>query len=94
MKKLSPLSYDWVDMKTKMKGLSLMTPVEYKHHVNIAEADLFLNIFVLVILLGAVAYLLLGGQNHEYELDQMDSRRLYLHYDYGRWTDEDVFVLL
>lgn len=60
MKKLSPLSYDYVDRAVKMKGLSLMTPIERTHHVNISNADLFFNVFVLVVLLAAIVYLLMG----------------------------------
>lgn len=59
--KLSPLNYDYVHRVEKMKGMNMMTPVEYKHHVNISNADLFSNIFVLVVLLGAIVYLLTGG---------------------------------
>lgn len=61
MKKLSPLSYDYVDRVSKMKGLALMTPIEWTHHVNISNADLFSNVFVLVVLLAAIVYLLTGG---------------------------------
>lgn len=61
MKKLSPLSYDYVDRVSKMKGLSPMKPVEYTHHVNISNADFFSNLFVLVVLVAAIVYLLAGG---------------------------------
>lgn len=62
MKRLSPLSYDYVDRIAKMKELSLMTPIERTHHVNISNTDLFFNVFVLVVLLAAFVYFLTGGQ--------------------------------
>lgn len=59
--KLTPLNYDYVNRVEKMKGMNAMTPVEYKNHVNISNADLFSNIFVLVVLLGTIAYLIMTG---------------------------------
>lgn len=61
MMKLTPLNYDYVNRISKMKGMNMMTPVEYKNHVNISNADLFSNVFVLVVLTGAIVYLIMTG---------------------------------
>lgn len=59
--KLSPLNYDYVNRIEKMKGMNVMTPVEYKNHVNISNADLASNVFVLIVLAIAVFYLIITG---------------------------------
>ncbi len=59
--KLTPLNYDYVNRVSKIKGMNTMTPVEYKNHVNISNADLASNVFVLIVLAIAVFYLIITG---------------------------------
>lgn len=61
MNKLSPLNYDYVNRISKMKGMNMMTPVEYKHHTNISNADLASNVFVLVVLAIVIFYFIITG---------------------------------
>ena len=58
VKYLTPsLTRDYINRAEKMKGLN-MNKIE--HHTNISQADMFANLFALVLILAACALLLIG----------------------------------